>query len=155
MAYIRGVTESYKTMKHRSLKKMISLNFITLGLYELYWLSSTRNEMVKKFHVQIPSSAYMVILRGLLLVEFISVVVIVFYTGTVDDAFGYVIAVLLIIISMAIINSMYLKRWIVPYAIAAETATNKRISATAVELMLSRVVPVVGPTTVQKVFNQT
>ena len=133
---------------------MVFLNFITLGLYELYWLTSTRNEMVEKFHAKIPSAAYMVILRGLLLVEFIAVVVIVLYAGTVSDALNYVIAALLIIISMAIINSMYLKHWLTRYAIAVETVTNKKISGATVELMLGRVVPVAGPPYVQRVFNE-
>jgi hypothetical protein len=41
-------------MKNRSPIKIVILNFLTLGFYEIVWLSETRQEMVAKYGVEIP-----------------------------------------------------------------------------------------------------
>jgi hypothetical protein len=41
-------------MKHRSVGGVIALSFFTLGIYSLFWLSATRQEMVRLGH-QIPA----------------------------------------------------------------------------------------------------
>ena len=61
-------------MKKRSLGNIILLSIITLGLYEIYWLASTRNEMVEKYRVKIPSAYYMIVVKGL---QFIGAIVVI------------------------------------------------------------------------------
>lgn len=43
-------------MKKRSITKILTLNFLTLGFYEVIWIFETRQEMVTKYGVQIPSA---------------------------------------------------------------------------------------------------
>lgn len=42
-------------MKNRSIVKMLLLNFVTLGVYRLYWFVKTRSEIMQKTKVKIPS----------------------------------------------------------------------------------------------------
>lgn len=51
-------------MKKRSLPKMAALNILTLGIYKLFWLSETRQEMVSKFNVQIPKFRLVLLIEG-------------------------------------------------------------------------------------------
>jgi hypothetical protein len=64
-------------MKKRSLQKIVLFSIITLGLYEIYWLASTRNEMVRKYRVKIPGAGYMVVVKGLQFIGAITVIAIV------------------------------------------------------------------------------
>lgn len=66
-------------MKKRSLTIVILLDIMTLGLYEIYWLATTRNEMVAKFHVKIPGTAYIVIMNVLQLLGVAALIVILFF----------------------------------------------------------------------------
>ncbi len=63
-------------MKNRSLVAVFLLSVITLGLYELYWLVATRNEMVAKFGAKIPSGVYAVVVNLLQLVGLAALIVI-------------------------------------------------------------------------------
>ena len=51
-------------MQNRSLSKMATLNILTLGIYTLFWLSATRQEMVSKFDVQIPRFRRVLLIEG-------------------------------------------------------------------------------------------
>ena len=66
-------------MKKRSLLAITLLSIVTLGLYELYWLVKTRNEMVSKFQAKVPDATYAVVVRALQLIGFFAVVFIIFY----------------------------------------------------------------------------
>ena len=52
-------------MKKRSLTTLILLDLATLGLYELYWLYKTRNEMVNKFGISIPGIWWLLLTKTL------------------------------------------------------------------------------------------
>jgi hypothetical protein len=59
-------------MKKRSLSKLFLLNLFTLGIYELFWLSETRQEMVSKYGVKIPSAKIIVFIVGFQLITCLS-----------------------------------------------------------------------------------
>jgi len=65
-------------MKHRSLPQLISINIVTLGFYELYWLAQTRNEMAVGYGLNMPRTGVLMILKGLQTVIFIGVLLAVF-----------------------------------------------------------------------------
>lgn len=67
-------------MKNRSLTKIALLNLITLGLYETFWYAQTRNEMVAKYHVKIPSAIYLIAIKLLQFIGLVTVVIILFST---------------------------------------------------------------------------
>lgn len=50
-------------MKKRSLPALILLDIATLGLYELYWLYKTRNEMVVKLGKSIPGGWWLLLAK--------------------------------------------------------------------------------------------
>src|SRR6476469_4187057 len=50
-------------MKKRSLLLIAVLNLFTLGLYELYWLISTRNEIVREHNLTLPSGLWLLLSR--------------------------------------------------------------------------------------------
>lgn len=54
------------------------LSTITLGLYEIYWLAATRNEMVSKYRVKIPHAFYMVAVKAFQFFGAIIVLVLIF-----------------------------------------------------------------------------
>lgn len=66
-------------MKRRSLTTVILLDIVTLGLYEIYWLVATRNEMVSRFRVKIPSGAYVVVANVIQLLGVAALIVILFF----------------------------------------------------------------------------
>jgi hypothetical protein len=61
-------------MRNRSIAWLIILSIITLGLYDIYWICSTRNELVKK-HQNVPSPLWIITpLLGLVLVAFVQII---------------------------------------------------------------------------------
>lgn len=68
-------------MQKRSLSKVFLYSFLSLGVYELVWLSQTRKELTKLTNIRIPSVRWLVLLNAL---QFAGIVV------------GIVLAILLI-----------------------------------------------------------
>lgn len=66
------------TMQNRSLVRLAALSLLTLGFYELIWLSETRQEMVSKFGVQIPSFKRFLFVMGFQISSLLAVIVILF-----------------------------------------------------------------------------
>lgn len=52
-------------MRQRSLPKIFALNILTLGLYEIYWLSQTRKEMIVLTGSHIPGVTRFALLRAI------------------------------------------------------------------------------------------
>ena len=61
-------------MKKRSIQSIFLLEIFTLGLYELYWLYKTRNELVRKFRTNIPSAWWLILAKTLQLAIILFVV---------------------------------------------------------------------------------
>ncbi len=49
-------------MKYRSLLKLFVFNVLTLGFYEYFWLSQTRQEMIAGYNVTIPHVKHLLLL---------------------------------------------------------------------------------------------
>lgn len=58
-------------MKQRSLRRIFICNILTLGLYEVYWLSETRKEMITLSGSRIPSVSRFVLFRLIMIAAFL------------------------------------------------------------------------------------
>ena len=65
-------------MQNRSLLRLVILNFLTLRLYEYYWLSQTRQERVSKFGLTIPPFKRVLIIMSFQITCLLSVLAILF-----------------------------------------------------------------------------
>lgn len=66
-------------MQNRSLSRMFAVNILTLGLYELLWLSQTRQEMVDKYNASIPKARWIIFVRMYQILAYFTVVALLFY----------------------------------------------------------------------------
>jgi hypothetical protein len=66
-------------MKKRSLSRMTILTIVTLGFYGLVWLAQTREEMITKYKVKIPSIGYAILVKTSLFIGFLVGVAIILY----------------------------------------------------------------------------
>jgi hypothetical protein len=67
-------------MTYRSIPKLLTLNLLTLGLYEAIWLAQTRNEIVRRYRIILPRSwlLYLYIgLQGILIIAALLVAIFV------------------------------------------------------------------------------
>jgi hypothetical protein len=68
-------TISRPAMQKRSLVKLALLSLLTLGFYEIIWLSETRQEMISKFGVQIPSFRRFLFIMGFQVAAYLSAII--------------------------------------------------------------------------------
>jgi hypothetical protein len=66
-------------MKKRKISSIILLDIVTLGFYELYWLIKTRNNIVQKFGLNIPSAGWLIIAKTVQILCILFTVYAVFY----------------------------------------------------------------------------
>jgi len=66
------------TMQKRSLIGLAVLSLLTFGFYELFWLSETRQQMVSKFGVRIPSFKRFLFVMGFQISSLLVVLAILF-----------------------------------------------------------------------------
>lgn len=66
-------------MQNRSLLRIFILNVLTFGMYELVWLSQTRQEMVDKFGAKIPKTRWIVFVRNYQILTYFAAIALLLY----------------------------------------------------------------------------
>lgn len=144
-------------MKNRNLIFVTVMSLVTLGIYDLYWAFSTRNELVKKGH-KVPSP--MIFLYPIIAALLSVLILVVLYDSpNGQDAMGVlgtVLVILMLVSALAFIPiGIY---WLWRYSQAVGKVTKGKLSA-EVSMVIALVTGVVGfafiwPIVVQYYYNQ-
>jgi hypothetical protein len=143
-------------MKHRSVIAVVCFSIITLNIYDLFWLASTKKELNARTKEHVPS-IWLLFTPLLLLIPFIIVLGIIAAANRNSNASGSVggasvitvIIVTLIAMVAVVIVPVY---WNLKYARAVNEYTNGELS-TAVVFLLLWVLRFVGMAVIQDKFN--
>jgi len=140
-------------MKQRNVIAVVCFSIITLGIYDLFWLASTKKELNARTKQHVPS-------LWLLLAPIALLIVMAIIDGAVSTAqstsgtsspVGVIIGILLgiVVVFAAIVVPVY---WFLKYSKAVHEYTNGELS-TAVTFILLWVLRFVGIAVIQDKFN--
>jgi uncharacterized membrane protein len=147
-------------MRYRNIVFVIVMSIVTFGIYDIYWVFSTRNELVKK-HCNVPSPWLIFApILGLIGVAFLQIAVHLLAVDNPDASIrviANVISVFVGIVSVIGIIPLAIY-WTWKYSQAVEKVTNKGLTAgfTFAMAMLLTVLGagVLWPPIVQYQFNK-
>lgn len=115
-------------MQKRNLLKMLLLNIITLGIYQFYWLYSTRKELVAHGNTNIPRMIFLFI-PPLVLVAAAAVYALAQAFTSGEGNTGPLNVLIFIVAALAVIAwPIVAVWWLWQYCIAIEAITKQRFS---------------------------
>jgi cytochrome c biogenesis protein CcdA len=134
-------------MKHRNIVTVIILSLITLGIYDLYWLASTKKELNAHTKIHVPT-LWLLFSPILLLLP---MTIILLATRGADQSVAAIISIVLgifIVIGVTVVP-VY---WFLKYSKAVSEYTNGTIE-TAIAFLLLWLLRFVGIAVIQDKFN--
>jgi membrane protease YdiL (CAAX protease family) len=134
-------------MKHRNIVTVIILSLITLGIYDLYWLASTKKELNARTRVHVPT--LWLLFSPILL--FLPMIIILLATRGIDQSVTTIISIVLgivVVIGVTVVP-VY---WFLKYSKAVSEYTNGTIE-TAIAFLLLWLLRFVGIAVIQDKFN--
>lgn len=114
-------------MKQRSLIAVFVLNLVTVGIYQLYWLITTRREMIQRGAPAFPSLAAP-LFAWLFTALLAASAFIVYNYGQSDVPVALVVLLSVAAVCMGIIAIIVSIQWFYKYAEAVEYTTGKHLS---------------------------
>lgn len=141
-------------MKQRNVISVICFSIITLGIYDLFWLVSTKKELNARTKQQIPSIwllfAPILLLVAVAIIDGI-VSVAQSTSGNGSSALGIIMAIIMgiVVLVATIITPVY---WFLKYSKAVHEYTNGELS-TAVTFILLWILRFIGIAVIQDKFN--
>jgi len=139
---VKGAT----AMKKIRVWEVLLWSLLTLGLYQVYWIYRTRNELVENYKQSIPSFAeYLLIPGGLI----IAAIVTISFSGNDDPTpLAWILFWVFFLVAMA-----YAVYWIYQYAKAAEAVTNGKMNRWAT-IALFLLADNIAPSLLQYFYNR-
>jgi len=141
-------------MKQRNVIAVVCFSIITLGIYDLFWLVSTKKELNMRTKQHVPS-VWLLFIPAIVVVATAIIDGIVAYSqsnsGSTGSVMGVIMAIIMgiVIVFAAIVVPVY---WFLKYSKAVHEYTNGELS-TAVTFMLLWILRFVGIAVIQDKFN--
>lgn len=140
-------------MKHRSIVAVVLFSIVTLGIYDLFWLASTKKELNVRTHEHVPTM--WVLLSPLLLLVLPIIAALAVQRGNSSSNAGVTAGTLLVFLGVGIVSIAFLvipAVWLLKYSKAVNEYTNREIS-TAVAFILLWILRFIGLAVIQDKFN--